>query len=74
MPRYVTQIEIFVSSPSDLSKERQIVRRVVEELNRSHWRDQYFFVALLYEDEVPPEVGADELPITLVQSREHLGR
>lgn len=55
--RQVTRIDIFISSPGDLEEERQIVRRVLEKLNRGPLREQYYFYSLLFEDEVPPEIG-----------------
>ncbi len=55
---YVQRIDIFVSSPSDVTAEREAIRRVIERLNRLEFiRQRYLLVALLYEDEVPPEVG-----------------
>lgn len=55
----VIRVDIFVSSPSDLLEERKIIRRVIEKLNRSSLRDSYFLMPLLYEDEVPPEIGEE---------------
>ena len=57
--RLVVRIDIFISSPGDLGEEREIVKRVIEKLNRGSLKDRYFFVPLLYEEEVPPEIGAD---------------
>jgi hypothetical protein len=59
MPIVVIRIDVFISSPSDLAEERSIIRRVIEKLNRSSLRDTYFLVPLLYEDEVPPEIGKE---------------
>jgi len=59
VPRQVIRIDIFISSPSDLAEERQIIRRVIEKLNRGPLRDRYFLVPSLYEDEVPPQIGKD---------------
>jgi|GEM_PF-142284 len=55
--RLVIRIDIFISSPGDLGEEREIVKRVVEKLNRSSLKNDYFFVPFLFEDEVPPEIG-----------------
>jgi len=59
MPIKVIRVDVFISSPSDLVEERKIIRRVIEKLNRSPLRDSYFLVPLLYEDEVPPEIGKE---------------
>jgi hypothetical protein len=56
-PVQVTRIDVFISSPSDVAEEREIVGRVIERLNRSVLRDHFFVVPLLYEQDVPPEVG-----------------
>lgn len=59
MSLLVIRIDIFISSPSDLVEERNIIRKVIEKINRSPIRDSYFLVPLLYEDEVPPEIGKE---------------
>ncbi len=58
MPKTIQRLDIFISSPSDVSPEREIVLRVVEKLNRlPHIRERYQLYPLLYEGEVPPVVG-----------------
>lgn len=59
MPIKVIRVDIFISSPGDLIEERKIIRRVIEKINRSSLRNSYFLVPLLYEDEVPPEIGKE---------------
>ena len=55
---WLQRIDIFISSPSDVQEERNIILRVIEKLNRlSHIRRRYVLNPLLYESEVPPEAG-----------------
>ncbi|MEM6528068.1 MAG: hypothetical protein AAF653_07215 [Chloroflexota bacterium] len=54
----IQRLDIFISSPSDVAPEREIVLRVIEKLNRlSYIRERYLLHPLLYEGEVPPAVG-----------------
>ena len=58
MPTLVMKIDIFISSPGDMAEERQALMRVIEKLNRDpSLKDKYVFYPLLYEEEVPPEIG-----------------
>lgn len=52
------RVPIFISSPSDVTEERESVRRVLDRLNQmSHIRDKYVLTPLLYEQEVVPQTG-----------------
>lgn len=52
------RLEVFISSPSDVYEERQIVKRVIERCNRLHSiAERYVLRALDYEERVPAEVG-----------------
>lgn len=58
MTQQILRVPIFVSSPNDMGTERQIVQRVVAELNeRPSFKEKYRIEALLYENEVVPMVG-----------------
>jgi hypothetical protein len=53
-------LRIFVASPSDLRPERQIVNRVLAELNSApEYRLDVKFVPFLYEDSAPAVVGVE---------------
>ena len=52
------RIDVFISSPSDVYKERQIVKRVIDRCNRmDSISERYVLRALAYEESVPAEVG-----------------
>jgi hypothetical protein len=54
------RIEVFISSPSDVSKERRIVQRVITQLNGLQSIADYFFLKpLAYESDAPAEMGDD---------------
>lgn len=56
--KWLQRVDIFISSPSDVSEEREAILRVIERLNRlSYIRSRYVLNPLLYEKEVPPEAG-----------------
>lgn len=56
--RYLRQINIFISSPADVRKERKIVNEVVTRLNRlPSIADRFVLNPLAYEELVPPMVG-----------------
>src|SRR5678815_1320791 len=51
-------IKVFVSSPSDLFPERDVIKRVLDELDdQSNYRDRFKFIPYAYEDSVPAQVG-----------------
>ena len=53
------KIDIFISSPSDVSAERDIIKHAIEFLNRLIFVAKgYLLFPLAYEELVPPEVGA----------------
>jgi hypothetical protein len=59
------KIDVFISSPSDVSEERHIVKRVIERCNRLHSVvDRYVLRPLAYEESAPAEVG--QRPQTIV--------
>ncbi|MBZ0175684.1 MAG: DUF4062 domain-containing protein (plasmid) [Candidatus Methanoperedens sp.] len=52
------QIDVFISSPSDVDEEKKIALKVIEELNsRPYISDKFAIKALEYKTEVPPVVG-----------------
>jgi hypothetical protein len=56
--RTVQRITVFISSPGDVSEERQIAVRVIERLNKlDSIASHYFFKPLAYEEVVPSVVG-----------------
>src|SRR6266487_2828082 len=61
------KIDVFISSPGDVYKERQIVKRVLERCNRLHAiAERYVLRPLAYEESAPAEVG--KRPQTIVDS------
>ena len=55
---FVQKLDIFISSPSDVNPEREIILRVIEKLNRNPFiRKRYYLNPLAYEREVPPDGG-----------------
>src|SRR5690242_11077544 len=56
----VTPVRVFVSSPGDLLAERDVVKQVVDELNRSpRYLNRYKLIAYAYEDSTPALVGPE---------------
>lgn len=54
----IRRVDLFVSSPGDLSAERREIARVADELNRmSHVRGRYHLDVHAYEEETPPLLG-----------------
>jgi flagellar biosynthesis GTPase FlhF len=54
----VQKIDIFISSPSDVTEERKIASEVIEQLNSMpHIADRFTLKPLAYENEVPAAVG-----------------
>ena len=52
------KINVFISSPGDVSEERHIVKRVIERCNRVHSiAERYVLRPLAYEESAPAEVG-----------------
>src|SRR6266568_4910285 len=59
------KIDVFISSPSDVSEERHMVKRVIERCNRLHsTAERYVLRPLAYEESAPAEVG--QRPQTIV--------
>ena len=60
MPKIMTQISIFVASPSDLAEERDALRYIVEETN-INWAESHNIVFRLvgWETDTRPEFGTD---------------
>lgn len=52
------ELNVFISSPGDVSLERTIVQKVISQLNGSSYVGQYVLIARAYEGVVPPVVGA----------------
>lgn len=62
------RIEVFISSPGDVSEERRIAKCVIERFNRMHsFAERYVLRPLAYEDSTPAEVG--NRPQTIVDRR-----
>jgi len=56
--RQVEKIDIFISSPGDVSRERKIAQKVIADLNKlPHISSRFTLNALVYEDTVPPGMG-----------------
>jgi hypothetical protein len=56
----VYRVDIFISSPSDVAEEREIVKRTIEKLNRLVYiKQKYVLNPLAYEDDVPPRIGLE---------------
>ncbi len=51
------ELNVFISSPGDVSDERAIVQKVISQLNGSSYVGQYVLIPRAYEDVVPPIVG-----------------
>jgi DNA-binding MarR family transcriptional regulator len=52
------KIDVFISSPGDVSEERQIAKKVIERCNRLHSVAERFALRLLaYEESAPAEIG-----------------
>jgi len=52
------KIDIFISSPGDVSRERKIAQKVIADLNKlPHISSRFTLNALVYEDTVPPGMG-----------------
>ena len=60
MAERVTPVRVFISSPGDLFPERDVVKEVVEELNRSpRYLSRYKLIPYAYEDSTPALVGSE---------------
>lgn len=58
MSNVLQKINIFISSPGDVSDERAIASLVIERLNRLAFvQDRFILRAAAYEDVVPSSVG-----------------
>lgn len=56
--RHVQKLDIFISSPSDVLRERRMAQKVIAELNKLPHISRHFTLnALAYEDTVPPGMG-----------------
>jgi len=71
MPRQLTQIRVFVASPSDLAQERQALEDVVRELNLA-WSDQLQVVLelVMWETHVSPGISTDAQAVVNEQIRD----
>jgi Domain of unknown function (DUF4062) len=60
MPRQVTILQVLVSSPADLTEERELLRDIVAELNQT-WRDTSGLQLnlLMWESDTRPSLGPD---------------
>lgn len=57
--KVLKKIDIFISSPSDVSAERDIIKHAIEFLNGLIFVAKgYLLFPLAYPELVPPEVGA----------------
>jgi hypothetical protein len=56
--RAIPEITVFLSSPSDVAAERQIVKRAIQEINADPaWQSRCVLKPLAYEDCVPSQMG-----------------
>jgi hypothetical protein len=59
----IQPLRIFLSSPGDLFPERDVIKKVIEELNQSpHYQERYKIIAYAYEDRAPAAVGEGAQP------------
>jgi WD40 repeat protein len=62
-PKTLQQINIFISSPHDVHRERQIALSVIQRLNKMHSiANRYLLKPLMWEEIVPAEVGRKVQP------------
>ena len=60
MPRKDTILSVFVSSPNDVPTERELLSRIIDELNSIHAKRQGVRLELImWEREVSPDMGED---------------
>jgi hypothetical protein len=58
MSNTITPVRVFISSPGDLAAEREVVKEVLAELDRSPvFRDRYKLIPYAWEDGTPPVAG-----------------
>ncbi len=54
----IQPLRVFLSSPGDLFPERDVIKKVIDELNRSpHYQERFKIIAYAYEDRAPAAVG-----------------
>jgi hypothetical protein len=59
MPTVTTNLRVFLSSPGDLAKEREIFKSVVEEINRILSGSEVRLELLMWETNTVPSIGKD---------------
>ena len=68
MPRNERTYSVFVASPSDVSEERDLLERIIGDLNSAHARSTGVRLELLrWERDVSPDFGAD--PQTVIHEQ-----
>ncbi len=51
-------VKVFISSPGDLFPERDVIKRVLDELDdQPNYKDRFKFIPYAYEDSVPSQMG-----------------
>ena len=70
-PGMLKKIDVFISSPGDVSEERQIAKRIIDRCNRVHSiAERYVLRPLAYEEIAPAEVGKSPQVIVDLHMRE----
>jgi len=60
MSNPVRKFKVLVASPGDTAEERQIVREVIDHVNRDHGdQEGYLLVPIMWETDASPGVGSD---------------
>lgn len=51
-------VRVFISSPGDLFPEREVIKRVLDELDdQPNYKNKYKFIPYAWEDSVPAQIG-----------------
>lgn len=64
-----TTVQVFLASPMDLAEERQVVRRVVDEINGAGRRVGVTFEVIGWETDVSPDAAEDAQDVVNAQIR-----
>ena len=59
MPRVTTNLRVFLSSPSDLAREREIFKSVVDEINQIPPESDVRLELVMWETDTFPSIGKD---------------
>lgn len=59
MPTEVRQIRVFISSPSDVQKERSLIKETIEDASRRYEKQKISFMPIMWETHVSSDIGQD---------------